>query len=84
MIEQQGWEVAEDTKGSSERARKKPPLQLPEAEAARAEWESLPAGKPFLNLDAEDVEEFWLSVQRDFVRRQDQGVLGKRKREEEG
>ena len=42
------------------------------------------AGKPFLNLDGEDVEEFWQRIQRDFVRRQGQEVLGKRKREEEG
>ena len=76
--------MAEDTKGSSERARKKPPLQLPDAEAARAKWESLPAGKPFLNLDNEGVKDFLLRIQRDFVRRQGQEVLGKRKREEEG
>ena len=58
VIEEEGWVVEEDKKGSSAEAQGLPPWQLPDTVAARAEWEAVPGHKPWLNLDVEEIPEW--------------------------
>ena len=45
---------------------------MPDMAAARAEWEAVPGQKPWLNLDVDEISDWWPKVQGSFAQEEEE------------